>query len=71
MQGTCVARLLVWLVLNDRVQPSFIAGVLVTAEAWLQRERVAQLTERGGGGGGGVQGGGGFHPDRHVHRHPE
>jgi hypothetical protein len=34
VQGTCVldtgcrgARLLVWLVLNDRVQPSFIAGV--------------------------------------------
>ena len=35
MQETCVnitgcrgARLLVWLILNDRVQPSFIAGVL-------------------------------------------
>jgi len=35
VQGTCVldtgcrgARLLVWLILNDRVQPSFIAGVL-------------------------------------------
>ena len=35
MQGTCVsdtgcrgARLLVWLILNDRVQPSLIAGVL-------------------------------------------
>jgi hypothetical protein len=34
VQGTCVldtgcrgARLLVWLILNDRVQPSFIAGV--------------------------------------------
>ena len=34
MQGTCVfgtgcrgARLLVWLILNDRVQPSLIAGV--------------------------------------------
>ena len=37
MQGTCVfgtgcmgARLLVWLVLNDRVQPSFIAGVCIS-----------------------------------------
>jgi hypothetical protein len=35
VQGTCVldtggrgARLLVWLILNDRAQPSFIAGVL-------------------------------------------
>ena len=35
MQGTCSfdtgcrgARLLVWLILNDRVQPSFIAGVV-------------------------------------------
>jgi hypothetical protein len=34
VQGTCAlgtgcrgARLLVWLILNDRVQPSFIAGV--------------------------------------------
>ena len=36
MQGTCVfgtgcrgARLVVWLILNDRVQPSFIAGVIL------------------------------------------
>ena len=35
MQGTCAfgagcrgARLLVWLILNDRVQPSFVAGVV-------------------------------------------
>jgi hypothetical protein len=38
VQGTCVfdtgcrgARLLVWLILNDRVQPSFIAGVTAAA----------------------------------------
>jgi len=36
VQGTCAfgtgcrgARLLVWLILNDRVQPSLIAGVVV------------------------------------------
>ena len=73
MQGTCAfdtgcrgACLLVWLILNDRVQPSFIAGVV-----WEERHvppckhsycvYTACLTGRGAQQGKGVVPGEGWH----------